>query len=69
MTPRTAELLPAQADPRARRVVDMVDQVRRFGRGMLKLAVEERALPWLTWRERISARFTTRLAEVPTVRA
>lgn len=61
----------AQPDPRAERVVATMDAInRRYGRGTLKLAAEGTgALPWLTRRQRLSARFTTRLAEVPTARA
>lgn len=61
----------AQPDPRAERVMATMDAInRRYGRGTLKLAAEGTgALPWLTRRQRLSARYTTRLAELPTAHA
>lgn len=62
-------------DPRAEAVVAAMDRINaRYGRGTVKLAAEGArpgvgALPWLTRRQRLSPRYTTRLAELPTVRA
>ena len=61
----------ARPDPRDARVVETMDAInRRFGRGTVRLAAEgtgER--PWLTRRQRLSPRYTTRLDELPTVQA
>lgn len=62
----------AAPDPRAERVGAAMDAInRRFGRGTVQLAAEgwgdER--PWLTRRRRLSRCYTTRLSDVPVVRA
>lgn len=61
----------AAPDPRAERVAATMEAVnRRLGRGTLRLAAEGTgARPWLTRRQRLSPRYTTRADELAMVQA